>query len=172
MLRSTLPPPPEHDSISRRGCRLRRRSRNVIEILNIFNIDPFLLITWRSVPSRFRPVPVVVPFEKGNIILTHKPVQKRKDEVLYVFSHKIEHQLISAFGTLSSWKAHDPVGMLAIEITIGIHHLGFHPGRSPCQGYEPDQLSASGHEETYPGWSANLPVRRDRSFYRRTSHRR
>jgi len=100
---------------------------NVIEILNIFDIDPFLLITWRSVPPRFGPVPVVVPFEKGNIILTHKPVQKRKDEVLYVVSRQIEHQLISAFGTLPSWKAHDPVRMLAIEITIGIHHLRFHP---------------------------------------------
>jgi hypothetical protein len=46
------------------GMSFAEAIENVIEILNIFDVDLFLLIAWRSVPSRFGPVPVVVPFDK------------------------------------------------------------------------------------------------------------
>ena len=51
------------------GMLFAQVSENRIKIADEFNVYTFLFIPWNLIPARFRPVAVVIPFEKGNFIV-------------------------------------------------------------------------------------------------------
>ena len=44
-----------------------------------------------------------------------------------IFAGEIEHELVAAFGARSAGHVEDPVGVSAVEVGVGVDHLGFDP---------------------------------------------
>jgi len=127
MPRSTRPPPPEHDSISIFGCFFAEVREDRINVANEFDVDLFLFVRGNGVPAGLGPVAVVVPLQEGDVVFREKFVEEVEDVIADVGTREVEDELIARFGAWAAGKIQRPVGMLAIEIGIGIHHFGLDP---------------------------------------------
>ncbi len=50
-----------------------------------------------------------------------------KDVFLHVLTSQVEQQLVAGLGARAPGKIHRPVGMLAIQVAVGIHHFRLYP---------------------------------------------
>ena len=109
--------------------------QDLVQILYVAEIDLFLRIRIRvrrgasrsDVPSRLRPVPVVVPLQKRDVVLRHQLVQPGEGVLLHVVARQVQQQLVPRLRVLTIGKLHRPLRMRPVEIAVRVHHLRLHP---------------------------------------------
>src|SRR5450631_508785 len=97
--------------------------QDAVKIADEFDIDALLLIDGNLIPTRLRPVAVVVPLEKSNIVFAEQLVEKSRDVVAHIRTSEVEDELVARLRTRASGKIQDPVGMFAVQVGIRIDHL-------------------------------------------------
>ncbi len=98
-----------------------------IQVLDVVDVDPFLVLRSNCGPTGFGPVAVVVPLEKGNVIFIEQLVQKLE----YIFADirpgEVKHELIASFASWSAGEVQYPVRVFAIQIAVRVYHLRLDP---------------------------------------------
>ena len=100
---------------------------DVVHIPDELDVDLFLLVERNRVPAGIRPVAVVVPLEKGDVVFAHQLVQPAEDVVFYVRTREVEQQLLATFGAWTTGEVHRPVRVFAVEVGVRIDHLRLDP---------------------------------------------
>ena len=98
-----------------------------VEMANEFDVHATLLIRRNLVPPRLGPIPVVIPFEKGNIVFGKQLVKKRFHVIAHIVASQIEYDLVALFRTRASGEMQHPIGMLAVKIRVRIDHFRLDP---------------------------------------------
>src|SRR5271166_4815208 len=98
-----------------------------IKITNELHVNFALFIGGKLIPARLRPIAVVIPLEKGDIVFGEELVEKALDVVAHIGASELKNKLVALLGTRASGKIQNPIGMLAIEIGIGVDHLRLDP---------------------------------------------
>src|SRR6201996_4829466 len=98
-----------------------------IEILNVGDVNLFLVSDGHGVPTGLRPVAVVVPLEKIDVVVRDQLVEPVIDVLHHVGTGEVQQKLIAAFRARAAGEVHGPLGMLAVEIAVGVDHLRLDP---------------------------------------------
>ena len=100
---------------------------NFVEVLDVADGDLLLFGGGGFRPSRLRPVAVVVPFEKSDVVGRDQPVQEAVNIILDVVAGQVEDKLVAGFGLGTAREVHSPIRMCAVEVAIAVDHLRLHP---------------------------------------------
>src|SRR5271168_4333963 len=93
---------------------------NRIEIADEGDVDALLLVDGNLIPAGLGPVAVVIPLEEGDIVFGEQLIEEGFDVVAHIGTSEVEHELVARFRTRASGEIQNPLGMLAIEVGIGI----------------------------------------------------
>ena len=83
-----------------------------------FDVDLLLLVGRDGGPAGLGPVAVVIPLEKGDVVLGEQLVEEAEDVLAHIGAGEVEDELIAAFGARAAGEVEHPVGMLAVEIAV------------------------------------------------------
>ena len=71
---------------------------------------------------------VAVPFEESDIwIFSHKTIHHAKHIILNLRVAEVEHKLIAEIIFIAVGESDDPIFVLLIKLTLGVHHLRLNP---------------------------------------------
>ena len=70
---------------------------------------------------------VVIPFDIGDVVFAQQCIDLTKHVVEGTFVREVENLLVSKRRGNPTTRMQNPIWMLAIQITIGVHHLAFEP---------------------------------------------
>src|SRR6185437_6401389 len=88
--------------------------KNGIKVANEINVDILLPVGSDGRPTRFRPVAVVVPFQKRNIVIREQLVKRMEDVSAHVGPGEVQDELISFLGARTTREVQNPVRMFAV----------------------------------------------------------
>ena len=78
-------------------------------------------------PARFGERAVHVPFEVADVVLARELIEHAEDVLLHVAAGQVEDHLVAQLAARTVGEMDHPIGMRAIEVAIGVHHLGLDP---------------------------------------------
>src|ERR1051326_962539 len=107
-----------------------RGAQSVNDVVEIHDIlHPQLAIFAGSLfgPSRRREDAVHVPLEIPDLVFARELVEHAENMFRNVLASHVQHQLIAQLAAWTAWKIHDPVRVSAIQIAVGVDHLGLDP---------------------------------------------
>src|SRR5580704_559530 len=98
-----------------------------IQVLDVVDVDPFLVLRSNCGPTGFGPVAVVVPLEKGNVIFIEQLDQKLEYIFADIRPSEVKHELIASFAAWSAGEVQYPVRVFTIQIAVRVYHLRLDP---------------------------------------------
>ena len=78
-------------------------------------------------PARLTDWTVHIPLEIGDGMLGQQAIEGLKEIAAHIFPAQIEHQLVARLAASPRGESVDPIGVGAIQLTVGVDHLWLNP---------------------------------------------
>ena len=101
--------------------------QNLVDVAHVLHPELALIGRRGFGPARFGEGAVHVPLEIADVVFGGEFVEEAEDVLLHIVARHVEHHLRAQFAARAAGEVHDPIGMGAVEIAIGVDHLGFDP---------------------------------------------
>ena len=110
-----------------RGMGLMETIEDAVEILGVGDPGPLGIRALALWPARLGEVAVHVPLHEVDGVGRQEVADGRQDPFGDVIAREVEHELVALLGPRPVLKVQDPVRVRAVQVGVGVDHLGLDP---------------------------------------------